>query len=353
MQVTARELALIVNGVVDGNEEAIITHPAKIEEANHGAISFLANPKYEEFAYSTKATALLVSHEFTPSREVSCTLIRVQDVKSALGVLLSKFGNNNSDIPSGDQTLNYIHESVILDDGVIVGPFCTVLKDSKIGENTKLFSNIYIGENVTIGKNSIIYPGVRIYSDTCIGDNCIIHANAVLGSDGFGFSRNADGSYDKIAQIGNVIIESDVEIGSNTVIDRAVMGSTIIRRGVKLDNLIQVAHNVEIGEDTAVAALAGIAGSTKIGKRVMVGGQAGFSGHQTIADGMQIQAQSGVAGNHLEENSRLYGTPALNYNSYLRSYAQFKNLPELAKKLRDLEKTVEKLKAELSKGDHE
>ncbi len=344
MHVKAQQISDLLGGRIEGNPDTLITHPAKIEEASEGAISFLANPKYESYAYTTQASVLLVSEEFKPSEEIKATMIRVKNVYHSLSTLMNHFGNQKEALPEVDPSLVYIDKEAQIAENSYVGPFSSICKGASIGNECTLYSNVYVGENVRIGNNVKIYPGVRIYKDSVIGDRCVIHANTVIGSDGFGFARNDDQSFKKIAQLGNVILEEDVDIGANVVIDRASMGSTIIRKGAKLDNLIQVAHNVEIGEHTALAAMVGVAGSTKIGKGVLVGGQAGFAGHQEIADGVQIQAQSGVTGNHLTPNAKLYGTPAIDYATYIKAYAHFKKLPDMAKKLRDLTKAIDELK---------
>lgn len=343
MLVSAKEIADILKGVVVGNPEVRVSSPAKIEEASEGNISFLANPKYEHFAYTTKASILLVSTDFVPTQEITATLVKVDDVYSSLAKLLESFGPQNG-VKSGISDLAQIHPEARISEGASIGAFTVVGKGATIGEDCIIYPQVFIGENVLIGDGVTIFPGVRIYRETEIGARSILHSNCVIGSDGFGFSKSDDGSFEKIAQIGKVIIKEDVEIGANTVIDRATMGATIIEKGVKLDNLIQIAHNVEIGEHTAIAAQAGIAGSTKIGKHVMIGGQAGFVGHIKIADKAQVQAQSGVTQSIEQENARLYGSPAIEYVNYLKSYAVFKQLPKLIKKIHNLEKEIERLK---------
>ncbi len=349
MKITIGEIAKILDATFDGDEALEISGLDKIEEAAHGRLSFLANEKYESFIYNTSATAVLVSKDFKPKHEVKSTLIRVDNVYSALGTLMNRFQTEKMPDP-GISSLAFVNEKSLVPDSVYVGPFA-VIDEAQIGEGCIISSHVFIGKNCSIGKNVKIYSGVKIYADTVIGDEVVIHANAVIGSDGFGFAKDEQGKYLKMSQNGNVVIEDNVEIGSNTVIDRASIGSTIIRKGVKLDNLIQVAHNVEIGANTVMAAQAGIAGSTKLGKNCMIGGQVGFVGHLNIADGAQIQAQSGVAGSVKEENAKLYGYPAIEYNTYLRAFAQMKNLPEMAKKLRVMEKELEALKTKLKSSD--
>jgi UDP-3-O-[3-hydroxymyristoyl] glucosamine N-acyltransferase len=340
MQLSAKELASFLGGTVEGDPKVTVSRPSKIEEGGEGTISFLGNLKYEEFAYSTTASILLVREDFTPREQISATLIRVKDVYAAIALLLDQFGKREA--VAGTISDNaFIHESVEIGESVSIEAFTSINEGACIDTGTQLMSQVYIGKHAKIGKNVILYPGVKIMDGCEVGDNCIIHSNVVVGSDGFGFAPNKDGSYKKIAHVGNVVIEEDVEIGANTTIDRGTMGSTIIRQGVKLDNLVQVGHNVEIGAHTVIAAQAGIAGSTKIGKHCRIGGQVGFAGHISIADGTQIQAQSGIAGSIKEPNQALFGYPAIGYKDYIRSYAIFKQLPELDKRLHRLEKKLE------------
>lgn len=345
MYVTAKEISQLVSGTIIGNPDVQVNRPSKIEEATEGSITFLANPKYESFAYQTKASIILVSSDFKPTQDIHPTQIYVDDVYKALQVLLSNFDQPNGAL-KGISSLAQINSEAKVHDSSAVGAFSKISKGAQIGMNTMIHDQVFIGENVVIGDNVKIFPGVRIMHGCIVGDRCVIHPNAVIGSEGFGFLKNEDGSYKKIPQIGNVVLEDDVEIGANTVIDRATMGSTLLRRGVKLDNLIQIAHNVEIDEHTALAAQAGVAGSTKIGKGVIIGGQAGVVGHVKIADGTMIQAQSGVAGSVKDENSKLYGSPAISYGQYLKAYAAFKQLPDMIKKLRALEEEIERLKSD-------
>lgn len=339
MQLSAREIAQLLNGIVEGDPDVVVNRPSKIEEGGVGTITFLANDKYEEFAYKTTASVLLVSQDFQPKRPVSATLIRVENVYSSLSFLLEKFGNQMK-VRSGISEKAFVHPSAMLGKDVSVGVFAVIDENARIGDGCNIAMQVYIGNNVELGKNVTVYPGAKILHDCKIGDNCVIYPNVVIGSDGFGFAPTTDGTYKKIPQTGNVIIENNVEIGSGTTIDRATMGSTVIRSGVKLDNLIQIAHNVEIGENTVIAAQAGIAGSTKIGRNCRIGGQVGFAGHITIADGTQIQAQSGIASNVKEPNTALFGSPAIPYKDYIKSYSVFKKLPELYKLIKDLEKTI-------------
>ncbi len=338
MQVSAQQLAALLQGTVEGDPDILVQGPAKIEEAQKGSITFLGNMKYEPFAYTTNASVLLVSNSFVPSQPISATLIRVNDVYAAIATLLGHFGDQlNTDVFTISEKAS-VHPTVRVGERCSIGDYVVIAENVSIGSGSRIFPQVYIGNNVKIGKGVTLFPGVRIYTDCIIGDNCILHANVVIGSDGFGFAPQQDGTFQKVPQIGNVIIESDVEIGSNTTIDRATMGSTIIRSGVKLDNLIQIAHNVEIGKNTVVAAQTGIAGSTKVGENCMIGGQVGIVGHVKIADRTRIQAQSGVSADVSEPGTALYGSPAFSYSSFLRSFAVFKKLPELLKRLQDLER---------------
>lgn len=346
MEFTTSEIADLLGGQVLGDKQLKLTALSKLEEAKEGSLSFLANGKYEHLFYTSAASAILVNKDFKPKNELSKTLIKVDDVYSSLGILMKTMDEARGDAIPTISDLAFIHPSLNLTEEIGIGAF-SYIGEVIIGKAVQIASHVFIADGCTIGNNVKIYPGVKIYRNCTIGDNVIIHSNAVIGSDGFGFAKDQEGKYIKMNQLGNVIIEDDVEIGANTVIDRASLGSTIIRKGVKLDNLIQVAHNVEIGENTVMAAQSGIAGSTKLGKNCMVGGQVGFVGHLKIADGAQIQAQSGVAGSVKEENAKLYGYPAIDYNTYLRAFATMKKLPEMAKKLRELEKEMAKMKNEL------
>ncbi len=338
MQVTAAQLAHILGGNVEGNSEVSVNRPAKIEEAEVGTIAFLGNLKYEHYAYSTKASILLVSNDFQPSQTISATMIRVADVYASVAVLLEKFGQAQQATNIEISAKASIHASAKIGEQTAVADFSVIEENVIIGSKSIIYPQVYLGKNVKIGNNVTLYPGVRIYQDCEIGDNCILHANVVIGSDGFGFVPTEDGSFKKVPQIGNVLIEQNVEIGANTVIDRATMGSTIIREGVKLDNLIQIAHNVEVGRNTVIASQTGIAGSTKIGENCMIGGQVGIVGHIKIADRTKIQAQSGIAAAITEPNTAVYGSPAIAYSSFLRSFAVFKQLPDVLRRLSVLEK---------------
>jgi UDP-3-O-[3-hydroxymyristoyl] glucosamine N-acyltransferase len=340
MKITASQLAQMLDGIVEGDPEIWVSAPAKIEEAEAGTLAFLANPKYENFAYSTRASILLVEKNFQPRRSISATLVRVENVRNAVAFLLKKIEElrenevNSVEISSKSE----ISPSAKLGKNVSVGAFSIIEAGAEIGENCRLAPQVFVGKNVKIGANSRLEPGVKILFDCRIGENCLIHSGTVIGSDGFGFAPQNDGSWAKIPQIGNVIIENDVEIGANCTIDRATMGSTRIARGAKIDNLCHLAHNVEIGEHVALAAQVGIAGSTKIGARVQMGGQVGIVGHISIAEGTKIQAQSGVAGAIKEPDTAIFGSPAIGYLDFQRSFILFKKLPEIWRKLNEIDK---------------
>ena len=331
MNFTAGHIADQINGTVIGDRDIDIFNISKIEEGSKGSLTFLANPKYTEFIYTTKASAAIVSIDFEPTEKIELTLIKVKDPYSSFTTILELF-NKDLSKRKGISQLTDIDKSSKISDSSFIGSFSTVGENSVIGEKCIIENQVFIGNNVEIGNGCLIYPGVKILDDTIIGQNCIIHSSTTIGSDGFGFAPNDDGSYKKIPQTGNVVIGDNVEIGSNSTIDRATLGSTIISNGVKLDNQIQVAHNVEIGENTAIAAQSGVAGSTKIGKNCMIGGQVGIIGHIKIGDNVKIQAQAGVTSN-IESNSRVTGTPAISYMNYNKSYVHFKNLPEIVKKI--------------------
>jgi UDP-3-O-[3-hydroxymyristoyl] glucosamine N-acyltransferase len=346
MQFTAAQISVLVNGKIEGNADAAVSSFGKIEEAEQGQLTFLANPKYEEYLYTTNASIAIVNESYELRQSVKPTLIRVTDAYSAFALLLGKYQEMATQQMKGVQQPSFISPTARISEGVFVGAFSYLGENVKIGKNTKIFPNAFIGDNVTIGENCIIHPGVKIYHDCILHNQVVIHAGTVIGSDGFGFAPQADGSFKKVPQIGNVVVEDQVEIGANTTIDRATLGSTCIRRGAKLDNLIQVAHNVEVGESTVIAAQAGVSGSTKIGKNVMIGGQAGLVGHIQIADGSKINAQSGVSKSLKEPYSAVTGSPAGDYTSALRSQAVFRNLPQLEKRVHELEELVRQLMAE-------
>lgn len=342
MEVSVRVLASLLNGEIEGNPEVIINRPSRIEEGGEGSVSFLGNPKYEHYVYSTTASALLVDRGFEPREPVRATLIRVDDVYAAVGFLLEKF-NQAKAVQASISDKAQVDPAAHIGKHVFIGPFAVIEAGAWIGDGCQIGAQVYVGRNAVVGDETRLYPGVRILDDCQIGRRCILHANAVVGADGFGFAPQADGPFKKIPQIGNVILEDDVEIGANTTIDRASIGSTILRRGVKLDNLIQVAHNVEIGENTVIAALTGISGSVKIGKNCMIGGQVGFSGHIQVADGTKIQAQTGVASHVKEPGTALCGTPAIGYTQYIKAYSVFKQLPDLYKRFHIIEQRISNL----------
>lgn len=341
MEFTAQQIADILKGTIEGNPTISVTTLSKIEDAEKGSLTFLANPKYTRFIYSTNASIVIVNKSFSPDNSINSTLIRVEDAYSAFAVLLEVY-NQIKQNKKGISKLASISASANLGENCYVGEFVSIGSHAKIGNNVKIFPQCFIGDNVIIGNNTIVYPGVKIYSDNIIGSDCTFHAGVIIGSDGFGFAPQSDSNYKKIAQIGNVIIEDNVEIGSNSIVDRATLGSTIIRRGVKLDNLIQVAHNVEIGENTIIAAQTGISGTTKIGKNCLIGGQVGIIGHLLIADGVKIAAQSGVGSSIKEEGMMVQGSPSLNISTYQRSYIHFKNLQKIVSRLNELEKNQKK-----------
>lgn len=347
MKITTGEIATIVEGTVEGDPDVMIHGPSPIEEGKPGTVSFLSNPKYEQFLYSTNASAVLVHEDFSPLMKINPSLIRVKDVGLSIAKLFEHFSTREEKAHHISKDA-FIDEEAIISPHISVGMFSVISKGAEIGTGSVIHTQVYIGENVRIGKNVTLYPGVKIYNDCIIGDNCIFHSNAVIGSDGFGFSKDIDGNYEKIPHLGKVIIEDDVEIGSNSTVDRGTIGDTIIKKGVKLDNLVQIAHNAEVGQNTVMAAQSGVAGSSKVGKNCVIGGQVGIIGHLKIADGTMIQGQSGVTRSIREENTKLYGTPAISYQNYLRSYAKFKSLPDIAKQIVELQKEIERLKKNIN-----
>ncbi len=336
MKFTASQIAGILEGDVDGNPDVEVSRLAKIEEGTKGSLTFLANPKYTQFIYTTNASITIVNKDFSPENHLSTTLIRVDDAYKAFSKLLEYYNQVKMNKIGIEQPV-FISDSAKYGENLYLGAFSYVGENVTIGNNTKIYPNVYIGDNVTIGNNVIVFAGSKIYSDTSIGNNCTIHSGAIVGADGFGFTPNEKGEYVKVPQTGNVIIEDNVDIGAGTTIDRATLGSTIIKKGVKLDNQIQIAHNVEIGENTVIAAQSGVAGSTKIGKNCMIGGQVGIVGHLTIGNNVRIQAQSGI-GRNVKDNETLQGSPALNYGDYNKSYVYFKNLPKLVDRINSIEK---------------
>ena len=343
MTFSAAQIALLINGKIEGNPDAVVGSFGKIEEAKKNQLAFLANPKYEEYLYSTQASVVIINEALELKQAVNATLIRVPDAYSAFAVLLNKYQEMMRQQMHGLQEPVFIHETATLGDNVFVGAFTYISENVQVGNNVKIYPNVFLGNNVKISDNTILHPGVKIYHDCVVGKNVTIHAGTVIGSDGFGFAPQADGSNQKVPQIGNVIVEDDVEIGSNTSIDRATIGSTIIRKGAKLDNLIQIAHNVEVGANTVIAAQTGVSGSTKIGKNVQIGGQAGIAGHIQIADGVKINGQSGVSKSIKTPNAAVTGTNAYDYTAAMRSQAVSRRLPELEKRVTELEKLVQQL----------
>lgn len=341
MKISAEQIAGLLEGEVVGDPTIEVSQLAKIEEGFEGALSFLANPKYIHHIYTTQASVVIVNNTFEPEHELSTTLIKVEDAYKSFSKLLEYY-NQVKLMKSGIEQPSVISEGVVYGEELYLGSFSYIGKNTKIGNNVKIYPNSFIGDNVVIGDGTILFAGARIYSETVIGKNCTIHSGTIIGSDGFGFAPTADGSFTKVPQIGNVVIEDDVEIGAGTTIDRATLGSTRIRKGVKLDNQIQIAHNVEIGENTVIASQTGVAGSTKIGKNCMIGGQVGIVGHITIGDFVKIQAQSGVSKN-IDSNEAVQGSPSLPHADFLKSYIHFKNFPKI---MQDIETIKKQLKDE-------
>ncbi|MCA6422710.1 MAG: UDP-3-O-(3-hydroxymyristoyl)glucosamine N-acyltransferase [Flavobacterium sp.] len=336
MKFTAAQIAGILEGEVVGNPDAEVFKLAKIEEGTKGSLTFLANPKYVNFIYSTEATITIVNRGFEPEQAITTTLIKVEDAYQSFSKLLEYY-NQVKLMKSGIEQPSVISENVTYGENLYLGSFSYIGKNVVLGNNVKIYPNSFVGDNVTIGNNTILFAGVKIYSETVIGDNCTLHSGCIIGSDGFGFAPTDEGTFNKIPQIGNVIIEDNVNVGACTTIDRATLGSTIIRNGVKLDNHIQIAHNVEIGENTVIAAQTGIAGSTKIGHNCMIGGQVGIAGHLTIGNNVRIQAQSGI-GKNLADGETVQGSPAFNYGDFSKAYVHFRNLPKIVSDMEDLKK---------------
>ena len=339
MKFTAEQIAGILEGEVVGNPNAEVNKLSKIEEGSDGSLTFLSNPKYLNYIYTTKATITIVNNTFIAEGELSTTLIKVADAYLSFSKLLEFYDLAKKGKKIGVENPSFLSESVTYGANLYLGSFSYIEENVVLGENVKIYPNCFVGENVVIGDNVTIFSGAKVHSETLIGANCIIHSGAIIGADGFGFAPNSDGTFSKIPQIGNVILEDDVEIGANTTIDRATMGSTIIRKGVKLDNQIQIGHNVEIGENTVIAAQTGIAGSTKIGKNGMIGGQVGIAGHLTIGNNVRIQAQSGV-GRNVKDGEILQGSPTFGYNDFSKSYVHFKNLPKIIAEIEELKKKI-------------
>lgn len=346
MEFSAEQIAGILHGEVVGDPNALVAGLAKIEEGQPGTLSFLSNPKYEEYIYTTNSTICIVNKTFDPYKPLpaTLTLVKVEDAYSCFAKLLEVYSQMSKKQPK-IETPSFISENAQIGEDLYLGAFAYIGENAKIGNNVSIYPNVYIGENVEIGNGCVIHPGASIYAECKIGNNCIIHAGVVIGADGFGFAPDQNGEYQKVPQIGNVILEDNVEVGSNSTIDRATMGSTIIRKGVKIDNLCQIAHNVEIGKNTAMAAQVGIAGSAKIGENVMIGGQAGISGHLNIADGTRIVAQSGIPSS-VKKAATLMGSPGIPLEDYKKSYFGFRKLPFILTKLNELDKKLKELTKE-------
>ena len=346
MEFSAAQIAGLVGGEVVGNADVLVSTLAKIEEGHGGALSFLSNPKYEEYIYTTGSSICIVNNTFEPSKGLpeTLTLVKVEDAYACFAKLLELYGQMSKKQPKIEQP-SFIAESAKIGEGLYLGAFAYIGENAKIGNDVVIYPNAYIGENVTIGDGTTIHPGASIYVDCVIGSNCIIHAGAIIGADGFGFAPDDKGEFQKVPQIGNVVLEDNVEVGSNTTIDRATMGSTIIRRGVKIDNLCQIAHNVEIGKNSAMAAQVGIAGSAKIGQNVMIGGQAGISGHLFIADGTKIVAQSGIPSS-VKKADTLMGSPGISIDDFKKSYFGFRKLPFILNKIQELDQKIKNLTKE-------
>ncbi len=338
MKFTAKQISDILEGEVEGNPNEEVFKLSKIEEGEKGSLTFLSNPKYTSFLYTTNASVAIVNKNFVPEKEISTTLIKVNDSYKAFSTLLEYYNQVKLN-KSGVENPHFISESATVGADVYIGAFSYIGNNVIIGDAVKIYPNVYIGDNVSIGDNTTLFAGTKIYSESIIGNNCTLHSGVIIGSDGFGFVPDENGVYKSVPQTGNVIIEDNVDVGSATTIDRATLGSTIIRKGVKLDNQIQIAHNVEVGENTVIAAQTGVAGSTKIGSGCLIGGQVGIVGHLTIGNNVRIQAQSGI-GRNLKDNETVQGSPALPYSDYNKSYVHFKNLSKLVDRINELEKRI-------------
>ena len=345
MEFTAKQIADFLGGTVDGNENAAVHTFAKIEEGVPGALSFLSNVKYTQYLYSTKSSIVLINKDFKPEQPISATLVRVDNAYESLAKLMSLYASMKPG-RTGISSLASVSEKAKIGKNVYIGPFAVVEDGAAIGDNTQIYPHVIIGEGATVGSDCVLYPHVTIYYACKVGNRCILHAGSVIGADGFGFAPTPNG-YDKIPQIGIAELEDDVEIGANTCVDRSTMGRTVVHKGVKLDNFVQVAHNVEVGENTVISAQTGIAGSSKIGSWCMIGGQCGVTGHITIGDRVNFCAKTGAISN-TESGQTIMGYPAINHRNYLRSSILFKNLPEMDKTIRQLEKEIEELKAKLA-----
>lgn len=346
MKFTAQQIADILEGDVVGNPNEEVSKLSKIEEGEKGSLTFLSNPKYNHFLYTTNSSIAIVNKTFNPDKEIHTTLIKVDNAYESFSKLL-EFYNEAKNIKTGREVPHFIAESAKIGKNEYIGAFAYLGENVIIGENVKIYPNSFIGDNTVIGDNCVIFSGVKIYSETVIGNHCKIHSGAVIGADGFGFAPDKNGEYKAIPQIGNVIIEDNVDIGAACTIDRATMGSTIIRKGVKLDNQIQVAHNVEIGKNTVIASQTGVAGSTKIGKNCMIGGQVGFAGHLKIGNNVKILAQAGIS-KSIKDNEIVNGSPAFKVQDFNKSYVYFKNLPKIISKVNNLEKELKTQKSTIN-----
>ena len=344
MKFLASQIAALLSGTVEGDPNAEVWNVAKIEEGRPGMLSFLANPKYTSYIYETQSSVVIVNRDFEPKQPVAATLIRVDDAYASFAKLLAYY-DQMSQNKSGVSSLAFVSSSARMGENLYLGEFAFIGENAVIGNNVKIYPQVYVGDGVVVGDNTTLYPGVRLYRNTVIGRRCIVHAGAVIGADGFGFAPQEDGHYEKIPQVGNVVVDDDVEIGANTTIDRSTMGSTRVHKGVKLDNLVHLAHNVEVGENSALAAQVGVSGSTHLGKNCVVGGQSGFVGHLHIADGSKFGGQSGIMGSIKQENQEFMGTPIQPLRQYLTSNARFRHIDEMARKIEMLEKELEQLKS--------
>ena len=342
MKFYASQIAELLAGTIEGDPKAEVWNVAKIEEGAEGMLSFLANPKYTPYIYETKSSVVIVNNSFVAEKPVSATLIRVEDAYASFAKLLSFYDQMSQD-KKGVSSMAFVAATAQCGEDLYLGEYAFVGEHVKLGNHVKVYPQVYIGDGCVIGDHTVLYPGVKLYRNTIVGKRCILHAGAVIGADGFGFAPQEDGHYEKIPQVGNVVIEDDVEIGANTTIDRSTMGSTRVHKGVKLDNLVHLAHNVEVGENSALAAQVGISGSTHLGKNCVVGGQTGFVGHLHIANGSKFGGQCGVMGSIKEENQEFMGTPIQPLRQYLVSNARFRHIDEMARKIDDLEKQLKKL----------
>ncbi len=343
MKFTVKQIAQLLNGEVRGDDSLIVSQLAKIEEGKQGDISFLANEKYEPFLYTTQASAVIVGRDFEPKKEFISTLIAVENPYIAFTQLLEEYEKRLNSSKVGIEQPVFVGENTTIGEEIYQGAFSYIGKNCKIGKNVKIYPHVYIGDNVTVGNNTILYAGVKVYQGCIIGNNCVVHSGAVIGSDGFGFAPQPDGTYKTIPQLGNVILENNVSIGSNSTIDCATRGSTIIREGAKIDNLVQIAHNVEIGKNTVIAAQTGVAGSTKVGNNCVIGGQVGVNGHITVADGTKVGGKAGITKSVKKSGLSLNGNPAFELNDYLRAMSVLRRLPTLEKQIKILEEQIAEL----------